>query len=236
MDEFNKEDFFDNRYKLREKYELVGSGIEGDGLKVNNYVFAKKFYTPRDFLLKETQEKLYELELKNIIAPFDYLEKSGSICAVFLDFFDGSSVLNDVGEIKFDVLIESTKNLIEDMRKISDNNIRTNDITRKSIMYNDQKMALIDTTQYFIIYHNLEESLKERLNKNNLRDLFYKTEIFYSKTWDEIIKRDKILKELKFDYDNYNYFYIELKRFLEELSENKVESINDGLSKIKRKK
>lgn len=82
----------------------------------------------------------------------------------------------------------------------------------------------------------MDESLKERLNKNNLRDLFYKTEIFYSKNWDEIIKRDKILKELKFDYDNYNYFYIELKRFLEELSENKVESINDGLSKIKRKK
>lgn len=146
MQKFNKEDFFDDRYSLMKKYNLIDSGTEGVGFKVNDNIFAKKFYSPRDFLVKETQEKLYELELKNIIAPFDYLEKNGSICAVFLDFFDGSSVLNDVGEIKFDVLIESTKNLIEDMRKISDNNIRTNDITRKSIMYNDQKMVLIDTT------------------------------------------------------------------------------------------
>lgn len=101
-------------------------------------------------------------------------------------------------------------------------------------MYNEQKMVLVDTTRYAIIYHDLKEHEKERLNKNNLRDLFYSSNIFYSKTWDEIIKKDKVLKELKSDYDNYNYFYIELKRFLEELSGDNVESINDGLSKIKR--
>ena len=151
--------------------------------------------------------------------------------ATFTEYFNAKDLIKDVGEIKFDVLINGTKNILNDIKKMSDNQIALKDITVSSIMYNDNEMKLIDTTQFYKIENKLDPSEKRRLYERNLDILFKYSEIWYSDEWNKIIKKDDVLSSMYLSFEDYGYFYQEMKRFLEQETNEKVYSINDGIEK-----
>lgn len=151
--------------------------------------------------------------------------------ATFTEYFNAKNLIKDVGEIKFDVLINGTKNILNDIKKMSDNQIALKDITVSSIMYNDNEMKLIDTTQFYKIENKLDPSEKRRLYERNLDILFKYSEIWYSDEWNKIIKKDDVLSSMYLSFEDYGYFYQEMKRFLEQETNEKVYSINDGIEK-----
>ena len=231
MEEFDLNDFYGDINKLSEKYEKIGSGIEGDTFKINDKIVVKKFSTPREIIVKKTQDELYKLGLKNVVVPFYSLTKKDKVLATFTEYFNAKDLIKDVGEIKFDVLINGTKNILNDIKKMSDNQIALKDITVSSIMYNDNEMKLIDTTQFYKIENKLDPSEKRRLYERNLYILFKYSEIWYSDEWNKIIKKDDVLSSMYLSFEDYGYFYQEMKRFLEQETNEKVYSINDGIEK-----
>ncbi len=231
MGEFDLNDFYGDINKLSEKYEKIGSGAEGATFKINDKIVAKKFSTPREMIVKETQDELYKLDLKNVVVPFYSLTKKDKVLATFAEYFNAKDLIKDVGEIKFDALINGTKNILNDIKKMSDNQIALKDITVSSIMHNDNEMKLIDTTQFYKIKQKLDPSEKRRLYERNMDILFKYSEIWYSDEWSEIIKKDDVLSTMFLSFEDYGYFYQEMKRFLEQETNEKVYSINDGIEK-----
>ncbi len=228
---FKKEDFFEDVNTLKKKYKYIDSGTEGYAFKVNEEVFAKKFYYPREVIVKETQNIILSTKPKKILVPMNYLIKNEKIYTAFSKFFDGESPVYNVGEIDFDILINDTKDILSDIRKLSESKVCMCDVTSSSLMYNKKEMILTDTTKYYI-----DDNYNANLYMDNLYELFYLTGLFYSEEWDKIVNQNPILKQLKLDFDNYNFFYSEFKKVLENVAETKVNCINEGLSIINGKK
>ncbi len=182
-------------------------------------------------IVKETQDELYKLDLKNVVVPFYSLTKKGKVLATFAEYFNAKDLIKDVGEINFNALINGTKNILNDIKKMSDNQIALKDITVSSIMHNDNEMKLIDTTQFYKIKQKLDPFEKRRLYERNMDILFKYSEIWYSDEWSKIIKKDDVLSTMFLSFEDYGYFYQEMKRFLEQETNEKVYSINDGIEK-----
>ena len=164
--DFNKKIFLDDKINLNKKYRVIGSGTEGVMYEVNDSVVAKKFHSPRNICVKEVQDIISSCNPSQILVPFDYLIEDNFIYTVFLERFKGKSIHNDISEINFDVLIPCTKKLINDIYKISEYNVLLQDVTRTSVMYNDENMILTDTTKYSIATaskkDNFEDNRKNR--------------------------------------------------------------------------
>lgn len=234
--DFDKNIFLDDKSELSKKYKVIGKGTEGVMFEVTDSVVAKKFYSPRSIYVKEVQDVISSCNPSQILVPFDYLIEDNLIYTAFLERFYGKSVHNDISEINFDVLIPCTKKLIEDIYKISEYNVLLQDVTRTSIMYNDKNMILVDTTKYSIATTSKKYNSEDIIFQSNLSELFKDliNNLFFNNDFlhTNIILNNQILNDLKYDYENYGFFFEELQKSMEEKLECKVLSIKDGVYKI----
>lgn len=221
------DDFYNlENNNLKLKYEYLGSGIEGTLYKVSSNTVAKKFHILRDKGIIDIALLMNSCMQTSFYSPTSFLFKDDSISTVFCKYFDGNNC-KDINDVDFDILIPSITQFIKDIEKISLNGVV---IKEGSIMLDEKSMVCVDTTMFDSInYKN-----NYHLYNENLKYFFYTNNFLNINFIDELKIQNSGLKELYFDIENLDCFYIELKKTLDDLAQKDVKTINEGIKLIKK--
>lgn len=220
----NEEFLKDNDY-LKKNYEFLGSGLEGSVYKINEDLVLKKYNIPRNKNIKEISKILNTCKYNTFISPVSYLMKNDKVVGEFLPFFDGKD-LTDIKKVLFDILIECANKFVQDIEKISLNGIV---IQEGNFMINSSSIKMVDTTMFYKLYNfNFDE-----LFIDNLRYFFDRLGMISPFLISYLKEYNNDLMVLYHDVENYGLFYKELKNTFENVTKSNVNTINEGIKKIK---
>lgn len=233
MENFNRGDFLYDRKSISRKYVPIGGFTEGTVYKISDDLVAKRFKEPRDLYVKEVHDSIILCNPQSILTSNDFLIDDNKVYAQFIKYFNGTQSEN-VNNINFDVLLKFVKNILIDIEALTECNIQMEDITPSSFIYSDKDMKLFDTTKYCFSDKN-----KYDLYNHNISTVFNKSDYFNFSLNNNIIRNiirisnNFLLEEMKYNYEDYYNFLVELRKTLQNITGVKVNTINDGYALIK---
>lgn len=228
--EFKMEDFYKDNTFLKDKYRYLGGRLEGEVYQVNELLVGKKFNAPRDYSVIHCANAMIETKQQSFLQPIFSLTEDNKVHASFSNYFNGKSLKEDLGVVPFSVVIPSVRDFICDIESLSLAGIMLRDVSDDSIMYNEKVMKAIDTTQYEL----LKRFSFDTLYHDNLLTFFVCSGCFNIPKIEYLRRQNRLLDEIYLDLDNYDSMFYELKNTLENLCEEPVSCINEGLAKVKK--
>ena len=150
--------------------KYIGEGIQGKCYELKNGIILKKFKYPRD--IEDIEKFKYFLEYQNdsFMFPFDFIYNKRNFHGYFCKKALGKSLGQTFKDSNLIKMAENSQKLEEDINKVSDGKIRLYDIRYENILYDQNKLSVIDPDEFSHLDYLTTDQVK-RDNNNQYRSL-----------------------------------------------------------------